>query len=88
MLAVINSYVANSGMNLDRLPYRTQMFDEAVRQYLRKINAMCKHNSASHKMIWDGGFIWTGDLNVADKDFDRYYSVNYKNMQECSGFTP
>lgn len=42
MLAVINSYVANSGMSLDRLPYRTQMFDEAMRHYLRKINATCK----------------------------------------------
>ncbi|EPY30867.1 AP endonuclease 1 [Strigomonas culicis] len=90
-LAIINTYVPNSGMTLDRLPYRTQEFDAEMRTYLADVARLCHANGAKASGAAAppvGGFIWTGDLNVAERDFDRYYSGTFKTMQDCSGFTP
>lgn len=94
-LAVVNTYVANSGMDLNRLPHRVETFDPLMRDYLMKLDAW---SAMSTDSVGGGGgkkteaqphgFIWTGDLNVAERDFDRYYAGTYKTMQECSGFTP
>lgn len=96
-LALINTYIPNSGMTLDRLPYRTTVFDVQMRDYLRHVDAVCceggkksKQQSPTTSGGGDAtaGFIWTGDLNVAERDYDRYFSGTYRSMQECSGFTP
>lgn len=122
-LALINTYIPNSGMGLDRLPYRIDHFDTAMRSYLRDIQTQCHTNaekvwrqqadkggklstrqmnaSTSHKdaastasspgvasLPFPSGIIWCGDLNVAERDFDRYYAGTWGKMQECSGFTP
>lgn len=97
-LAFINTYVPNSGMTLDRLPFRIEHFDTAMRSYLKDVQQLCRENlSGSKKQIKAAGVqaeslpcgvIWTGDLNVAERDFDRYYAGTWKKMQECSGFTP
>lgn len=75
-IALVNTYVANSGMTLDRLPYRTKVFDRRLQAYLQDLEAEY------------GAFIWAGDLNVAERDFDRYYTGTFKTMQALSGFTP
>lgn len=122
-LAVVNTYIPNSGMTLDRLPYRIEHFDAAMRSYLYDMQQYCQRNaqewmetqekSTKEKRssrspdrnssgrrrstspmkettpaLYPSGVIWTGDLNVAEKDFDRYYAGTWKKMQECSGFTP
>lgn len=91
-IALVNTYVPNSGMTLDRLPYRTETFDEDMRQYLKSIDTMCLANcdaaSTKPNATPYAGFIWVGDLNVAERDFDRYYAGTFKTMQQVSGFTP
>merc|ERR1712232_726485 len=76
-VALVNSYVPNSGLKLERLEYRVQDYDPLVRQYLRDLG----------KKYSKGGVIWTGDLNVAERDYDRFFN-NFKAMQKCPGFTP
>jgi AP endonuclease-1 len=76
---LVNTYVPNSGMTLDRLGYRVEEFDPQMRAYLKSLGA---DKAATGKVIW------TGDLNVAERDFDRYYKAPWKQMQKCSGFTP
>ena len=76
---LVNTYVPNSGMTLDRLPYRVEEFDPQMRDYLKSLGA---DNSTT------GRVIWTGDLNVAERDYDRYFKAPWKAMQKCSGFTP
>ncbi|KPI85124.1 apurinic/apyrimidinic endonuclease-redox protein AP-endonuclease [Leptomonas seymouri] len=92
-LAIVNVYVPNSGMGLDRLPHRIQSFDPLMREYLKKLDEWSKADdktggSAATLNAQPHGFIWTGDLNVAERDYDRYYAGTFKTMQECSGFTP
>lgn len=146
-LALVNTYIPNSGMTLDRLPYRIEHFDAAMRSYLFDIQQRCRENAevcsttylgkGNHLLSsssgekgkgekkstsrdaeapntttttsdrhhaheddskgkasfgalspYPSGIIWTGDLNVAERDFDRYYAGTWKKMQECSGFTP
>lgn len=87
-LAVVNTYVTNSGMTLERLPYRVLHFDPAMRSYLVDVQKRCLSHASSPCDGVPAGLIWTGDLNVAEKDFDRYFSGTWKTMQECSGFTP
>jgi AP endonuclease-1 len=74
-LTIVNSYVPNAGMTLERLDYRVDDFDVMMRKYLE---------SLPHK----GGVIWTGDLNVAERDYDRFWGGNFKAMQKTPGFTP
>lgn len=91
-IALINTYVANSGMDLARLPYRIQSFDPSMRAHLQQLDAWAVGDGKAAGSSDGGnsphGFIWTGDLNVAERDFDRYYSGTFKTMQECSGFAP
>jgi AP endonuclease 1 len=94
-LAVVNTYVPNSGMGLDRLPHRIKSFDPLMREYLKKLDDWSSETTAGvaakpadADAVPPHGFIWTGDLNVAERDFDRYYAGTFKTMQECSGFTP
>ncbi|CUG88396.1 apurinic/apyrimidinic endonuclease, putative [Bodo saltans] len=78
-IALVNSYVPNSGMTLDRLDYRTETYDPMVRKLLADL----------HTRVGAGGsVIWTGDLNVAERDYDRYFATNFKAMQKVPGFTP
>jgi AP endonuclease-1 len=72
-VAVVNSYVPNSGMKLDRLEYRVGEFDAAMRAYLQTV---------------DGPLVWTGDLNVAERDYDRFFAGGLKQMEKVCGFTP
>ena len=74
-LYVVNSYVPNSGMKLERLEYRDQTFDPQMRNYLH------------HLQTSKAPVIWTGDLNVAERDYDRFFN-NWKAMCKCPGFTP
>lgn len=76
-LAIANSYVPNSGMTLERLGYRTTEYDPLVRKFLLDLNKKAS-----------GNVIWTGDLNVAERDYDRYFATNFKAMQKVPGFTP
>ncbi|KAG5481990.1 hypothetical protein LSCM1_05703 [Leishmania martiniquensis] len=94
-IALVNTYVANSGMGLTRLPYRIQAFDPSMRAYLHKLDAWATTGAATPSTAAAAGggggphgFIWTGDLNVAERDYDRYYAGTFKSMQECSGFAP
>lgn len=84
-LSVVNTYVPNSGLPLDRLAYRTGTFDPRMRQHLLALDAYC---TAQAKSGAPAGFIWAGDLNVADRDTDRYFSGNYKSMLTTCGYTP
>ncbi|MGX8717007.1 MAG: exodeoxyribonuclease III [bacterium] len=54
---LINTYVPNSKGDLQRLPYRTQVWDEAMRKLLLKLEQT--------KPI-----LWCGDLNVAHQPID------------------
>ena len=74
-LTVVNSYVPNSGMNLERLDYRVENFDPMMRRHLAGL--------AARRPV-----IWTGDLNVAERDYDRFWGGNFKQMQKGPGFTP
>ncbi|KAG8341732.1 putative Endonuclease Exonuclease phosphatase family [Trypanosoma vivax] len=106
-LALVNTYVPNSGMGLERLPYRYQAFDVKMREHLRNMGKKCRpFMPAGGSSVVDNnggndekpesqttlpplaGVIWAGDLNVAERDYDRYYAGNYISMQKCSGFTP
>ena len=57
---MVNTYVPNSGIKLDRLDYRTQTWDEKLRSHLAELRK--KHPK--------GHVVWTGDLNVAHRDCD------------------
>lgn len=76
-LVLVNSYVPNAGMELDRLDYRVKHFDPLMRGFLSSLALKKKCN-----------IIWTGDLNVAERDYDRFFSSNWKQMQKAPGFTP
>ena len=54
---LINTYVPNSKGDLERLPYRTQIWDKAMRALLLKLEQT--------KPI-----LWCGDLNVAHQPID------------------
>lgn len=54
---LINTYVPNSKGDLQRLPYRTQIWDKAIRTLLLKLEQT--------KPI-----LWCGDLNVAHQPID------------------
>jgi AP endonuclease-1 len=77
-ISLVNTYVPNAGMTLDRLPYRVKTFDPMMRDYLRALDADKP----------TGHVVWTGDLNVAEHDWDRYFKDSFKAMGKISGFTP
>ncbi|AAZ13315.1 apurinic/apyrimidinic endonuclease, putative [Trypanosoma equiperdum] len=91
-LALVNTYVPNSGMDLARLPYRHKTFDVKMRNYLCKLDAAAMKVNGTCNNVKDAqpptGVIWAGDLNVAERDYDRYFAGTFAAMQKCSGFTP
>ena len=72
---VVNAYVPNVGMKLERLTERIKKWDP-------KMEA-CLANLQKTKPV-----IWTGDLNVAERDYDRYFTGSFNQMQKSPGFTP
>ena len=54
---LINTYVPNAKSDLQRLPYRVQIWDKAIRNLLLKLEKM--------KPV-----LWCGDLNVAHQPID------------------
>ena len=75
-ITVVNNYVPNAGMTLDRLDFRVKEYDLMIRQYLADLQKVKE------------SVIWTGDLNVAERDYDRFFASNFKAMQKVPGFTP
>ncbi len=69
---VITSYVPNSGRVLDRLPYRCETWDQAMRSHLQQLQ--------EQKPV-----MWTGDLNVANLDLDIFDPP--KKADKAPGFT-
>ena len=67
---VVNTYVPNAGMQLERLKYRVETWDPAMLAYLQELEAT--------KPV-----VWTGDLNVAEKDYDRFFASNYKQVWQA-----
>ena len=72
---IVNTYVPNAGMKLERLEYRTQTWDPAMLEHLLELEK-------------DRPVVWTGDLNVAERDYDRFFTGSYKQMEKSPGFTP
>ena len=70
---VVAQYVPNSGQKLERLDYRVDDWDPALRAYLLQLQAT--------KPV-----IWTGDLNVAFRDVDLY-NPDAKHIPKVSGCT-
>eukprot|EP00596_Hydrurales_sp_CCMP1899_P003875 CAMPEP_0119040228 /NCGR_PEP_ID=MMETSP1177-20130426/10089_1 /TAXON_ID=2985 /ORGANISM="Ochromonas sp, Strain CCMP1899" /LENGTH=454 /DNA_ID=CAMNT_0007005071 /DNA_START=4373 /DNA_END=5737 /DNA_ORIENTATION=- len=69
----INTYVPNSGQNLERLDYRVDEWDPYVIQYLNDLRAK--------KSV-----IFSGDLNVAHLDLD-VYNAGAKHLLKQAGTT-
>ena len=85
-LTIVNNYVPNSGLKLERLDFRVADYDVLLRGFLEKdVPALEKtvYGSAATPAI-----VWLGDLNVAERNFDRFHNGNYKKMQCSQGFTP
>lgn len=76
-ICLLNSYVPNAGQDLGRLEERIKVHDPVYRKYLQEIHSLKQ-----------GTVIWTGDLNVAERDYDRFFSGTWKQMQKVAGFTP
>jgi len=68
---LINTYVPNAGMKLDRLEWRTTKWDVALLAFLQKLQ--------QKKPI-----LWCGDLNVAHQEIDL---ANPKSNKKTPGFT-
>lgn len=64
---LVNTYVPNSGMKLERLNYRTKVWDPAMVSLLKELDAGAK------------GVVWTGDLNVAHGDEDVAFPKKKRN---------
>ena len=78
-LFLVNTYVPNAGMELKRLSYRVSQWDRDMKTCLQKLQS----EENGKKSV-----IWAGDLNVAERDYDRYFQGSYAQMQKCAGFTP
>ena len=66
-------YVPNAGQKLERLDYRVEQWDFALRNYLLQLQLT--------KPV-----IWTGDLNVAFRDVDLY-NPDAKHVPKVPGCT-
>eukprot|EP00667_Euglena_gracilis_P011671 EG_transcript_11939 len=74
-LYLVNTYVPNAGMELERLDYRVKTWDPAMQAHLQHLQCT--------KPV-----VWTGDLNVSERDYDRFFAGSYKAMSKAPGFTP
>lgn len=73
---LLNCYVPNSGMKLDRLQYRVGEFDIKLRDLMKSLEK--QHNKP---------VILTGDLNVAHLDID-IHNPDAKHIKKSAGTTP
>ena len=71
---LVVAYVPNSGMKLDRLDYRVDVWDPAFRAYLDSLDA--------RKPV-----VFGGDLNVGRLDRD-IYNVSAPHVKKSAGLTP
>lgn len=71
-LRIVVAYVPNAGGKLERLPYRTETFEPAMRKYLAEQAAL-------------GSVVYCGDLNVAHEEIDIH---NSKGNVKSAGHTP
>jgi len=76
-VTIVNTYVPNAGMKLERLDERIKKWDPKMEQCLMNLQKKS-----------DRAVIWTGDLNVAERDYDTYFRGTFKAMQKNPGFTP
>jgi len=81
-IVLINTYVPNAGDGLRRIDFRVNVWDKKMIQCLKNLQ---KHLEYTKK---DKSIIWTGDLNVAVLDYDRYFFKSYEEMGKCAGFSP
>lgn len=73
-VAILVTYVPNSGMTLDRLAYRTNTWDKELSDYCDSL--------AKKKQV-----IVAGDLNVAIRDMD-IWNVDAAHIPKLAGTTP
>lgn len=73
---LINVYVPNSGMNLERLTYRTERWDKDLLSYVQRQKE-------------EGGtpVMWLGDLNVAHTNLE-VWNDGAKHLPKQAGVTP
>ena len=74
---LINTYTPNSGAELKKLDYRTQIWDRAMGTHVKNLRE-------SRPGI---PIVLIGDLNVAHKDID-YYNPHNRRMRKQPGTTP
>ena len=78
-LLLVNTYVPNSGEGLRRLSYRVGTWDKMLEKYLIDLQE-CAGTSAN--------VILGGDMNVAERDYDRHHNGKWPEMIRSAGFTP
>ena len=71
-LYIVATYVPNAGQKLERLSYRTEEWDEDLKQHLKRLDSTGK------------AVVWLGDLNVIHQDIDIY---SMKGKSRCAGCT-
>ncbi|KNH07584.1 apurinic/apyrimidinic endonuclease [Perkinsela sp. CCAP 1560/4] len=81
-IVVVNTYVPNAGDGLKRVDYRVKEWDRKMEGCLQRINTYLTGTGKNKNVIW------TGDLNVAERDYDRYFQKSYTEMGKCAGFSP
>lgn len=74
---IVNVYVPNSGAELKKLDYRTNIWDTALSDYILSL-----HEKSPEKSI-----ILAGDLNVAHESLD-YYNPSDPRTKKHAGTTP
>ena len=92
-IAVVNTYVPNSGLDsLAMMDYRINTFDTKLRSYLSYLNKNTAVKADFPSLFGRndplGLVIWTGDLNVCERDYDRFWSSRWKTMSLVPGCTP
>jgi len=75
---LIATYVPNSGLQLDRLSYRTEKWDSYLKKHL---DAIGRENPKLPLIL-------CGDLNVAHRDMDVTDPKKKRNKVECLCFLP
>ena len=87
-LILVNTYVPNSGVpQVDKLDRRVKDWDPSMRAALKSLRAYADAQAKATKQP-PKPVIWTGDLNVADRDVDRHWEGSYGVMTQDAGFTP
>ena len=79
---LVNTYVPNAGDSLKRLDFRVSTWDVRMDDCLKKLGCYVESMQTPKSLIW------AGDLNVAERDYDRYFQKNYIEMSKVAGFSP